>query len=256
MRTQYPDDFVATLECMWGEGFLSPGGAQEVRTLLKGTDLAGRRVLDVGSGLGAVALLLISEHGAREVVGIDVEPRLLDRATAAAEKAGLSERARFLRVEPGPFPFPDGSFDVVFSKDAMVHIPDKPALYADVLRVLRPGGLFAASDWLYGGGRELSAPMRAWLEIVHLDFAMEGPEESAEAMRKVGFIEVTVRDRNAWYREEIRREIESIAEDFEGLVAAVGREAAEHRLESSKTKKIVVDRGELKPCHLRGRRPG
>ena len=97
--------------------------------------------------------------------------------------------------------------------------------------------------------------MKAWLEIVHLDFAMEAPEQSAEAMRKAGFAEVTVRDRNAWYREEIRRVIERIATSFEDLVAALGRETAEQRLESSRAKQIVVDRGELKPCHLRGRKP-
>ncbi len=255
MPTQYPDEFVSAIEWMWGEGFLSPGGPEEVRVLLEGVDLTGLKVLDVGSGLGAIGLLLVAEHGAGEVVGIDVQPQLVDRAAVAAENAGLSSRVRFQCVAPGPFPFAEGSFDVVFSKDSMVHIPDKPTLYADVLRVLKPGGLFVASDWLYGGGPELSAPMKSWLEIVHLDFAMEGPEESAEAMRKAGFAEVTVRDRNAWYREETRREIEGIAASFEGLVAAVGRETAEHRLESSKTKQIVVDRGELKPCHLRGRKP-
>ena len=57
MAKQYPDDFVAGIEWMWGEGFLSPGGPDEVRALLEGVDLAGCRVLDVGSGLGAVDTL-------------------------------------------------------------------------------------------------------------------------------------------------------------------------------------------------------
>jgi phosphoethanolamine N-methyltransferase len=194
MAKQYPDDFVAGIEWMWGEGFLSPGGPDEVRALLEGVDLAGCRVLDVGSGLGAVDVLLVAEHRAQEVIGIEVEAQLVARAGQAVARAGLSDRIRFQEVTPGPFPFPDEAFDVVFSKDSMIHIPNKPALYGEVLRVLRPGGAFVASDWLYGGGAELSDAMKAWLEIVHLDFKMETPENSAEALRQAGFADVVVRD--------------------------------------------------------------
>lgn len=161
MAKQYPDDFVAGIEWMWGEGFLSPGGPDEVRALLEGVDLAGCRVLDVGSGLGAVDVLLVAEHRAQEVIGIEVEAQLVARAGQAVARAGLSDRIRFQEVSPGPFPFADQAFDVVFSKDSMIHIPNKPALYAEVLRVLRPGGTFVASDWLYGGGAEVSEAMKA-----------------------------------------------------------------------------------------------
>lgn len=257
MANQYPDDLVAGLEWMWGEGFLSPGGPEEVRLLLDGVDLTGAKVLDVGSGLGGIDILLAREHGAREVIGLEVEAPLIARAAAAVEKAGLTGRVAFRQVEPGPFPFDDSTFDAVFSKDSMIHIPDKPALYAEVLRVLRPGGLFVASDWLYGGGPDFSATMKAWLEIVHLDFRMESPENTAAALLQVGFADVVVRDRNAWYVEEVQREIDSVSgENFERAAAALGRDAAERRLASSRLKKRVVEEGDLRPCHLRGRKAG
>jgi len=256
MAKQYPDDFVAGIEWMWGEGFLSPGGPDEVRALLEGVDLAGCRVLDVGSGLGAVDVLLVAEHRAQEVIGIEVEAQLVARAGQAVARAGLSDRIRFQEVTPGPFPFPDEAFDVVFSKDSMIHIPNKPALYGEVLRVLRPGGTFVASDWLYGGGAELSEAMMAWLDIVHLDFKMETPENSAEALRQAGFADVVVRDRNSWYLSEVQGEIDSVSgANFERAVAALGRETVEHRIKSSTIKKQVVAQGELRPCHLKGRKP-
>ena len=256
MATQYPDEFVAGIEWMWGEGFLSPGGSGEVRALLEGVDLAGCRVLDVGSGLGAVDVLLVAEHGAGEVIGIEVEPQLVARAGQAVARAGLSDRIRFREVTPGPFPFPDEAFDVVFSKDSMIHIPNKPALYVDVLRVLKPGGTFVASDWLYGGAAVLSDAMKAWLEIVHLDFKMETPENSAEALRQAGFDHVMVRDRNRWYLGQVQGEIDSVSgANFEPAVAALGRETVEHRIKSSTIKKQVVAQGELRPCHLKGRKP-
>ena len=51
------------------------------------------------------------------------------------------------KVEPGPLPFTNDEVDVVFSKDAIIHIPDKETMALDAF-LLKPGGQFAASDWL------------------------------------------------------------------------------------------------------------
>ncbi len=204
---EYTEDFVAGLEWIWGDGFLSPGGPEEVAAILEDLDLAGAEVLDIGCGLGAIDLLLAREHGAARVTGIDVERPLIDQARRRAAAAGLSDRIDFRLVEPGPLPFADGAFDVVFSKDSIIHIPDKAALYAEVLRVLRPGGRFAASDWLLGGEKPYSAPMRAWLDIVGITFDMETPANTAAALEAAGFVEVALRDRNDWYRKAVRDEL-------------------------------------------------
>lgn len=250
-KLQYPDEFVAGLEWMWGEGFLSPGGAEEVATLLEDIDLTGKHVLDIGCGLGGVTMLLVTEHGAGSVVGTDVEPPLVDRAISNVDRAGLSDRIECRLVEPGPLPFPGASFDVVFSKDSMVHIPDKPALFGDVLRVLKPGGLFVASDWLYGGAGEPSEEMQRWLDIVHLDFALATPTETEAALRQAGFRDVRVRERNSWYREWIANEIAMLeGENLAKLARKLGRETAEHRAASTAAKKRVLDSGELCPAHL------
>jgi ubiquinone/menaquinone biosynthesis C-methylase UbiE len=82
---------------------------------------------------------LISQYEASSVVGIDVDPALLESLLARVNRAGLAGRIRGVKVEPGRLPFADASFDVVFSRDSLVQIPGKPALIADILRVLRPG---------------------------------------------------------------------------------------------------------------------
>ncbi|MCR9115184.1 MAG: methyltransferase domain-containing protein, partial [Rhodobacteraceae bacterium] len=69
----YDDQFAAFLEEIWGEGYMSPGGPEEVARVLDGLDLRGKRVMDIGCGTGAIALSLRRDHGAAEVVGIDVE---------------------------------------------------------------------------------------------------------------------------------------------------------------------------------------
>lgn len=128
--TQYPDDFIARLEAVWGRGFLSPGGPDEVRMIVDGVALDGKTVLDIGIGTGGPAILLAGEFGAN-VIGLDVEDGVLERARALVEETGLADRIRLEKVDPGPLPFPDDSFDVVFSKDSLVHVPDKRALYAE-----------------------------------------------------------------------------------------------------------------------------
>ncbi|MGI9491980.1 MAG: class I SAM-dependent methyltransferase, partial [Geminicoccaceae bacterium] len=76
---QYPDHFVDRLHLVWGHGFLSPGGPEEVLSVVRGLDLADRLVLDIGCGTGGPAMVLAKECGAK-VVGIDVEPQLVKRA--------------------------------------------------------------------------------------------------------------------------------------------------------------------------------
>jgi phosphoethanolamine N-methyltransferase len=70
------------LQILWGDGFLSPGGSDEVGRLLEGSDIRGRRVLDIGAALGAIDVLLVQRHGAGSVVGIDVDPGLLGHVKA------------------------------------------------------------------------------------------------------------------------------------------------------------------------------
>lgn len=79
--------------------------------------------------------------------------RLAERRAA---DAGLGDRLSFIRVEPGPLPFDDGAFDLVFSKDAIVQVAVKKSLLDECFRVLRPGGVFASSDWLRRGEGVLS----------------------------------------------------------------------------------------------------
>jgi len=145
---EYTDESISFLETLWGEGYLSPGGPEEVRAVLEGIDLTGKTVLDIGCGSGGITRSLAADYGAARVVGIDVEAPVLEQARLRAKDDETSDRLEFIQVEPGPLPFADGEFDIVFSKDSMIHIPDKETLFADIMRILAPGGWLVASDWL------------------------------------------------------------------------------------------------------------
>ena len=143
---EYTDHFTSWCEQDFGEGFLSPGGRDEVAKIVEGIDLTGKEVLDIGVGLAGPACVLVEDLGAARVTGIDVEDPVLKRASETVRSHKLSDRVVLQRVEPGPLLFEDEAFDVVFSKDAIIHIPDTAALFRDAYRVLRSGGWLASSS--------------------------------------------------------------------------------------------------------------
>jgi ubiquinone/menaquinone biosynthesis C-methylase UbiE len=253
---QYAKDFTDALQFMWGEGFLSPGGPEEVAEMIAGIDVSNKRVLDIGSGLGGVDILLATKHGAAQVIGIDVEEQLVESARALVSAKGLMERVTFQLVVPGPLPFPDASFDVVFSKDAMVHIADKATLYAEVLRVLKPGGWFTAADWLWAEGAAESPVVDAWLSKGPLKFTFTPPAVALQAMIKAGFANATITDLRLRLQQSNRKEIEILeGPAHERLAAIVGEKMANSRLASARGRQGALDSGDLIPSHLRGRRP-
>ncbi len=251
----YPPRMIAMLEAIWGEGFLSPGGPAEVARVLEGHDIRGKAVLDIGCGAGGIDVALVQTHGAGYVTGIDVEDSVLSHARNLVADKGLTDHVGLVKVAPGPLPFPPGTFDVVFSKDSIVHISDKHALMAEVARVLKPGGWFLASDWLIGV-EVISPQMAAYIAAEGLDFGMATPARYGAAMAAQGFHEIRITSRNAWYREEARREVARMKGDLGAKAAAVvGQDFVDQNIGIWERMIPVLDTGEHCPTHLAGQKP-
>ena len=106
----------------------------------------GERVLDVGSGAGTDSLVAAQMVGASgSVTGIDMTPEMLAAARAAAVEMS-AENVEFVEGEAERLPFGDGSFDVVISNGVIDLIPDKDAVFAELHRVLVPGGRLQLAD--------------------------------------------------------------------------------------------------------------
>jgi SAM-dependent methyltransferase len=251
----YPPRLIAMLEAVWGEGFLSPGGPAEVARVLEGHDLAGKSVLDIGCGAGGIDVALAAVHGAGYVTGIDVEDPVLNRARELVAAKGLVGRIGLVKVAPGPLPFPPHTFDVVFSKDSIIHIPDKMALMAEVARVLKPGGWFLASDWLIGT-EAISPQMADYIAAEGLDFGMATPARYGAAMMANGFTDIRISSRNAWYREEARAEVARMKGALGAKAAeVVGQAFVDHNIAIWERMIPVLETGEHCPTHLAGRKP-
>lgn len=252
---EYDDSAIRFLEALWGEGFLSPGGPDEVHRVVSGVDFSGKQVLDIGCGSGGITLFLAREYKPESIIGFDVEQPVVDLATKRAGEQGLRDRARFVRGAPGPLPFADQSFDVVFSKDALIHVADKEALFEDIYRLLKPGGRFVASDWLTSHDGEPSDAMRAYLAAEGLSFGMASAARYEAAMVKAGFTDVRTVNRNAWYRDVARGELERLKGPlYKPVAEAVGKDYVDKNIRTWSAMQVVLDSGEHCPTHVFGTR--
>ena len=255
-KLSYPDDFADRLELIWGAGFLSPGGAEEVRKILKETDLSGKRVLEIGCGVGGPAIVMAKEFSTAQVVGIDIEQQLIARASRNARAAGVEQKTEFRLVEPGPLPVETGSFDIVFSKDAIVHIEDKLAIYQEIFRVLKPNGVFIAGDWFTSENADDLPEFRHYREVSHLTFSMQTSFRAKDVLCKAGFEEIALDDRNAWYTEFSRELIEKIEGPLKSqLIEVCGVDQYEAILRVSHANAGAAACGGLRPTHIRASKP-
>jgi 2-polyprenyl-3-methyl-5-hydroxy-6-metoxy-1,4-benzoquinol methylase len=255
-ETEYTDEFAAGLELIWGEGFLSPGGEEEVSLIVQNLDLADKNILDIGSGLGGPATCLAYQHKARRVIGIDIEPLNVRRATAYAEKSGFADKLEFQAVDGGELPFEPESFDLVFSKDAITEAPNKTEIFHECFRILRPGGWLAMSDW-FRSPDSYTPEMIEWLKDVGVTLKMATIDQTSETLAALGFLQVEIVDRTEWYQDRVSRERQNMAgKDRTQFERLLGKKGLAEWIASQKLQEAVAAQGQLRPGHIRGRKPG
>lgn len=251
----YDTSMLDMLQMIWGEGYLSPGGPQAVREITQGIELAGKRVLDIGCGIGGLDQVLV-ELGAAQVVAVDVAAPLVALGRKRIAAAGLSGRIDLQVVQPeAALPFADASFDVVFTKDAWLHVIDKPRLIAEVRRVLKPGGWLAGGDWMKGP-EPYSADMLYFIELEGIPYHPVTLSEYGVMLHAAGFEQVRLEDINAWYRGLAKEELARLKGELYGVMTEkLGEKSRDHFLEDWRMLTVVLDKGQLRPGRLWARKP-
>jgi tocopherol O-methyltransferase len=111
---------------------------------------AGHRVLDFGSGIGGPTCHMAKISSA-QLVGVSNSESLNQVARAGAQEAGLAGQVSFVTLDDTGYknlPFPDATFEAVTFIESVCHVPDRPALFRELARVLKPGGYIAGEDWI------------------------------------------------------------------------------------------------------------
>ena len=252
----YDSTHISFLEKLWGDGYMSPGGKKEINRLLKGLNLAKQKILDIGCGAGGVTVSLVKDYGAEHVVGVDVEEDVVNVAIDRVVKNELKNNIEILLIDKSNLPFEDNYFDIVFSKDSFVHIPDKEKIFTQVFKVLKPGGFFVFSDWLISHDQKPSKEMEYYLKLEDLGFGMGSPLLYLNALKKSGFVSIKKNNRNKWYKEEARKELQILSgptrKSYEEITS---HSFIENQIKTWKAMITVLDTGEHCPHHFRAQKP-
>lgn len=142
------------------------------------------RVLDVGSGIGGPSRCLVHDYGCH-VTGIDLTPEYCEVARILADRVGLSEKLTFRQGNALDLPFPEASFDIVWTQHTSMNIDDKHTLYAEMYRVLKPEGRIALYDVTAGPEGMPYFPL-PWAQDSSMNFLLT-PGELQNTLAESGF---------------------------------------------------------------------
>ncbi|MDM8553725.1 arsenite methyltransferase [Desulfococcaceae bacterium HSG7] len=165
----------------------------------------GETVVDLGSGGGFDCFLAADRVGdAGRVIGVDMTPDMVAKARKNAEKT-KAKNVEFRLGEIEHLPVADNSADIIISNCVINLSPDKPGVYKDAFRALKPGGRLAVSDIL--ATAEIPDDVRANLAMVSACIGGAATIEDTEKMLKeTGFMDIRIRS-----KEEIREMIQKWA---------------------------------------------
>jgi ubiquinone/menaquinone biosynthesis C-methylase UbiE len=196
------------------------GGLEAVDVLAEKAGItSATRVLDVCSGMGGPARYLAHRLGCR-VTGLDITKSRHEGAIRLTRMVGLDHLVEFRLGNALDMPFADATFDVVIGQEAFAHVPDKPRLIAECVRVARPGGIVAFTDILRREG--LSAVeferLRRGMTFQSLE-TLDGYRRLLEAR---GCMMLAVEDLSAWWTEVLKRRLEMYRSLEDTTVARFG----------------------------------
>ncbi|KAK4029973.1 phosphoethanolamine N-methyltransferase [Daphnia magna] len=216
-ENQYSRKSILRYEKIFGPTYISTGGQETTIEFCKKLNLKpGQKVLDVGCGIGGSAFHMAREYGA-EVRGVDLSTNMITLAleNQAKQEEEVKKKVCFEITDITKAIFPDESFDVIYSRDTLLHIGDKETLFANFFKWLRPGGKVLISDYCRGDQEHSEHFLRY---VAQRGYHLLTVVDYGSIFTKVGFNEVEAKDVTDYFVEILQKETKSFAEQKEDFI--------------------------------------
>jgi len=201
---QYTRRGILRYEKMFGSGYVSTGGPSTTKEFVDLLNLKpGQKVLDIGCGIGGGDFYMAKTFGV-EVLGLDLSENMVDIAIerAAAEKM---PQVHFEVADATKRSFPEESFDVIYSRDTILHIDDKLTLFKRFYSWLKPGGRLLISDYCCGE-KPWTTPFQNYVK--QRGYILYTPPQYGKFIEQAGFSNVRAEDRSAQFIQVIKTELQ------------------------------------------------
>ncbi|XP_060081828.1 uncharacterized protein LOC132561114 [Ylistrum balloti] len=184
----YTKTRIRQLESIFGRTFVSAGGLTATKEFLKKLCLRpGQKVLDVGCGIGGNAFYMAKEFGVK-VIAMDLSSNMIDIAKERAKELNITETdVDFEVADATRREYPPDYFDVIFSRDTILHIASKLQLFRKFKTFLKPGGQVLVSDYCCSEG-EHTQQFKDYVKT--FGYSILSQREYCSTMEEAGFIRI------------------------------------------------------------------
>lgn len=222
-EVQYTLNGVKRYEWIFGETWLSTGGRQTTDVVLSRIHVQpGSRVLDMGSGIGGHSFHLAEKFGCL-VLGID-----LSRNMVAVAEDHLNRRPHLQHLIKFEIKdamqadnLQENSFDVIYSRDMLLHIKDKELLFANFFKWLRPGGQVIFTDYGRGDKTAYSPEFNAY--VAQRQYHLLTVDEYRSMLQRNGFEDLQIEDWTVAFKDALERELHKLTSQEAAFVSHFSR---------------------------------
>lgn len=207
-EVQYNENGVKRYEWIFGDGYLSTGGLETTKMVVPFLELKpGYKVFDFGSGIGGHDFYMVKTYDVY-IDACDLSQNMMNVAlNYYNQMPEVKDKINFRLCDVMTTEFPENYYDVIYSRDALLHIKDKPFLFKKFLRLLKPGGKIVFTDYIRGSS-EASQEFLDYLKS--RDYTLQTTEEYEKIMREAGFEKVSINDAKNSFIESLDRELNKL----------------------------------------------
>lgn len=212
---QYSRTGILRYEKVFGYSFVSTGGIDTTKDFVSELNLEkGQLVLDVGCGIGGGAFYMAKEFGV-QVIGIDLSSNMINIALERAREADVTENeVQFEIADATKREYTPNSFDLVYSRDTILHISDKLALFKKFYKWLKVGGKLFITDYCCSDG-EHTDQFKAYVQ--QRGYTLLSPTNYGKVLEAAGFVNVSATDSTDLFVQCLHKElavVENMKDEF------------------------------------------